>query len=257
MNILCVGNSFSRDTVEHIGTIAKSVGITDFRFANLYIGGCSIDRHFRNATENLAEYNYTYTTSGDWEGGDTVSIADALQKGPWDIISIQHGTGDKSRYTSPESYVNLPALIGYIKENYGKPVKIAFNMAWVGEPDRVHHEIISYGGDTDLMYKNLTELTEKVVSPLVDFVSPAGTAIQNLRTCIEKKLTRDGFHLSKDLGRFAAGLTFLKTLLDVDLNKVTWAPEGVSEEEMHLAVMAAEFAVQNPYRVTDMKKTLR
>lgn len=257
MNILCVGNSFSRDTVEHIGRIAENAGMTDFRFANLYIGGCSINRHFRNAAENLAEYAYTYTTDGDWEGPETVSIADALQRGPWDIISIQHGTGDKSRYTSPESYENLPALIAYIKENYGKPVKIAFNMAWVGEPDRVHHEIVSYGGNTDLMYQKLTELTENVVAPLVDFVSPAGTTIQNLRTCLDKKLTRDGFHLSKDLGRFAAGLTFLKTLTDLDLQKVTWAPEGVSEEEKLCSICAAEFAVRNPYCVTDMKKTLR
>lgn len=257
MNILCVGNSFSRDTVEHIGEIAKSAGMTDFRFANLYIGGCSINRHFRNATENLAEYSYTCTTGGAWEGGETVSIADALKDGPWDIISIQHGTGDKSRYTSPESYENLPALIQYIKDNYGKPVKIAFNMAWVGEPDRAHHEIVSYGGDTELMYRKLTEVTEQVVLPLVDFLSPAGTAIQNLRTCVDKKLTRDGFHLSKDLGRFTAGVTFLKTLLDPDLSKITWCPEGVSEEERELAKLAAEFAVKNPFSVTNMQKDIR
>ena len=30
--------------------------------------------------------------------------------------------------------------------------------------DRVHHEIVSYGGDTELMYKNLTSLTEHIVS---------------------------------------------------------------------------------------------
>lgn len=257
MNILCVGNSFSRDTVEHIGAIAKSAGMTDFCFANLYIGGCSINCHFHNAVENLAEYNYTYTTGGEWEGGESVSMEDALKKGPWDIISIQHGTGDKSRYTAPESYENLPALIGYIKEHYGKPVKIAFNMAWVGEPDRAHHEIVSYGGDTGLMYQKLTEVTEKVVLPLVDFLSPAGTAIQNLRTCVDKKLTRDGFHLSKDLGRFTAGLTFLKTLLDLDLSRVSWSPEGVDEEERELAKQAASFAVKNPFSVTNMQKDIR
>lgn len=257
MNILCVGNSFSRDTVEHIGAIAKSVGMTDFCFANLYIGGCSIHRHFHNAVEDLAEYTYTYTTSGVWEGGEKLSIADALKKGPWDIISIQHGTGDQSRYTSPESYEKLPDLIQYIKEAYGRPVKIAFNMAWVGEPDRAHHEILSYGGDTELMYRKLTELTQKTVLPLVDFLSPAGTAIQNLRTCVDKKLTRDGFHLSKDLGRFTAGLTFLRTLLDLDLSGISWSPEGVSEEERELAKQAAVFAVKNPFSVTKMQKNIR
>ncbi len=258
MNILCVGNSFSRDTVQHIGAIAKSAGLTDFRCANLYIGGCSIKCHYQNATENLAGYRFSFTTDGEWEREeDPVSIAYALKKGPWDIISIQHGTGDKSRYTSPESYINLAPLIAYIKDTYAAPVKIAFNMAWVGEPDRAHHEITSYGGDVALMYKNLTKLTEEVVLPLVDYVSPAGTAIQNLRTCLDKKLTRDGFHLSYDLGRYTAGLTFLKVLCDLDLGKVSWAPEGVSEEETELAKKAAAFAVKNPFSVTQMQKNIR
>lgn len=250
MNILCVGNSFSRDTVEHIGEIAKNAGMTDFLFANLYIGGCSINRHFRNATENLAEYHYSQTTDGAWGEGETVSIADALKKRKWDIISIQHGTGDKSRYTSEESYINLAPLIAYIKEHCENPVKIAFNMAWVADPESKHHEITSYGGDQLLMYQKLTELTEKVVRPQVDFLSPAGTAIQNLRTCIDKKLTRDNFHLSYDLGRYTAGLTFLKTLCDLDLEKVLWTPDGVSPEEREYAKKAACLAWQTPFAVT-------
>lgn len=258
MNILCIGNSFSRDTVQHIGHIAKSAGMADFRFANLYIGGCSINRHFRNVTENLAEYRYSFTTNGEWEAQEEpVTVAEALQKGPWDIISIQHGTGDRSRYTSPESYVNLAPLISCVKEAYGAPVEIAFNMAWVGERDRVHHEITSYGGDVELMFKNLTKLTREIVLPLVDYVSPAGTAIQNLRSCVDKSLTRDGFHLSYDLGRYTAGLTFLKTLCDPDLSAVSWAPEGVSEEERELAKQAALLAVKEPFSVTKMRKNIR
>ena len=245
MNILCVGNSFSRDTVEHIHEIAKNAGMTSFRFANLYIGGCSINRHYQNATENLADYRYSETTGGPWEGEEMVSIADALKKGPWDIISIQHGTGDKSRYTSPESYVNLPALIEYIKDRCDFPVRLVFNMAWVADPESKHHEISSYGGDQLLMYENLTKVTKDVVAPLVDAVSPAGTAIQNLRTCMNKKLTRDNFHLSYDLGRFTAGLTFLHALTDLDLEQVVWAPEGVTEEERDLAKIAASLAVKN------------
>ena len=90
MKVLFVGNSFSRDTIQHLGTIAKNVGLTDFRFANLYIGGCSIKRHFKNATENLADYTYSVTTDGSWDEGKSASIADALADGPWDVICIQH-----------------------------------------------------------------------------------------------------------------------------------------------------------------------
>ena len=176
-----------------------------------------------------------------------------MKKRDWDIVSIQHGTGDKSRYTSPESYINLLPLIEYIRATYEKPVKIAFNMAWVADPDSVHHEIRSYNGDQDTMYRNVTAVTSEVVAPLVDILSPAGTAIQNLRTATDRKLTRDGFHLSYDLGRYTASLTFLKKLCDLDLSKVSWMPEGVSEEERELAKKAAELAIAKPFSVTDMK----
>ena len=254
MKILCVGNSFARDTLQHCGDIAKSAGLTDFCFANLYIGGCSINRHFKNATENLPEYRYSEHVGEAWEGEEMISIADALKKHDWDIVSIQHGTGDKSRYTSPESYANLPALVEYIRTTYGKPVKIAFNMAWVADPDSVHHEIRSYNGDQATMYRNVTAVTSQVVLPYVDILSPAGTAIQNLRTATERKLTRDGFHLSYDFGRFTAGLTFLKKLCDIDLAKVTWIPEGVSEQERELAKKAALLAIETPFAVTPMNE---
>jgi hypothetical protein len=63
MKILSFGNSFSVDTMEHTADIMKSLGVTDFKFGNLYIGGCSIRRHYNNAVGNLAEYVY-YTNSG-------------------------------------------------------------------------------------------------------------------------------------------------------------------------------------------------
>lgn len=255
MNVLFVGNSFSRDTVQHLGNIAKDLGMTEFRFANLYIGGCSIARHFRNASENLSDYTYSVTTDGSWDEGVRSSIATALADGPWDLVCIQHGTGDKSRYTAPESYVNLLPLIEYIRKTYGKPVKIAFNMTWVGEPGSPKSPELSNFFDHDqlAMYQAVARLTRETVLPLVDFVSPAGTAIQNLRTCLDKSLTRDTYHLSYDLGRYTAGLTFLKTVSDIPLEKVTWAPDGVSEEERELALLAAELAVKNPFSVANMR----
>ena len=251
IKILSVGNSFSADTMEHLPDIARSLGV-GFRFANLYIGGCSVDRHYRNVVHGLAEYTYYTNTGNGWEKKEQVSIAEALQE-EWDIVSIQHGTGDGSRYTSPESYEKLPLLIGRIRELAGEKVKIAFNMAWVAEPESTHHEITSYGGDQLLMYRYLTEVTQKCVLPYVDLLSPAGTAIQNLRSCVDKKLTRDNFHLSYDLGRFTAGLTFLKAVTGADICSVDWMPEGVTEEERELGKRAAELAVMSPFSAANMK----
>ena len=252
IKILSIGNSFSEDTMAHTAEILKDIGICDFKLGNLYIGGCSINRHYKNITNDIADYIY-YTNTGDgWNKKEKVGIAEAIRDAEWDIISIQHGTGDKSRYTSEESYQNLAPLIDFVKSLAKDGVKIAFNMAWVAEPDSTHHEIVSYGGDQALMYKNLTALTENVVAPLVDIVSPVGTAVQNARMGIEKKLTRDDFHLSFDLGRYIGGLTFLKALCGCDIDGAAWCPDGVSEEEREIAKKAASLAILQPYAVTSI-----
>ena len=250
IKILSVGNSFSADTMEHLPDIARSLGV-GFRFANLYIGGCSVDRHYRNVVHGLAEYTYYTNTGNGWEKKEQVSIAEALQE-EWDIVSIQHGTGDGSRYTSPESYEKLPLLIGRIRELAGEKVKIAFNMAWVAEPESTHHEITSYGGDQSEMYRKLTSLTETLVAPMVDAISPAGTAVQNARAYLPQKLTRDDFHLSYGLGRYIAGLTFLQALCGTDISAVNWCPEGVTEQEREIAKKAAEAAVRTPFAVSPL-----
>lgn len=229
--------------MEHIGNIAKSLGFTDFKFANMYIGGCSINRHYNNIVNDTAGYVYSADTGDGWKKTADVSIATAINDENWDVISIQHGTGDKSRYTSPESYQNLAKLIDCVKALNGS-AEIAFNMAWVAEPESTHHEISSYGGNQALMYQKLTELTKELVAPLVDVVVPTGVAVQNARPLLSKKLTRDDFHLSYDLGRYIAGLTFLKVLCDIDLSAVTWCPEGVTKAECEIAKKAVASAVK-------------
>ena len=250
MKILSVGNSFSEDTMEHIANIAKNLGFTNFKFANMYIGGCSINRHYNNIVSDAADYLYSVNTGDGWQKTKGVSIKSAIEDEDWDIISIQHGTGDKSRYTSAESYDNLAKLIESVKELAGNQTKIAFNMAWVAEPESTHHEISSYGGNQSLMYEKLTELTKRLVTPLVDVVSPVGTAVQNARACVSKKLTRDDYHLSYDLGRYIAGITFLKALCDIDVEAISWCPEGVTDAECEIAKRSALNAVKTPFDIT-------
>jgi hypothetical protein len=251
MKLLSIGNSFSEDTMEHLANIARSLGIPDFKLANLFIGGCSLNRHYENLVKDNADYEYCENTGEGWQKTKGFSIAAAIKSDDWDVISLQHGTGDKSRYTSPESYENLAKLTDRVR-SMNPSAKIAFNMAWVAEPESSHHEISSYGGDQILMYEKLTALTQKYVAPLVDVVVPTGTAVQNARPHIPKKLTRDNFHLSYDLGRYIAGLTFLKLLCDIDLNAITQCPEGITDNELQIAKKAVLAAVKTPYATSDL-----
>ena len=56
MKILSIGNSFSQDAHRWLYKLAKLNGI-ELETANLYIGGCSLETHFKNLEENNAFYS--------------------------------------------------------------------------------------------------------------------------------------------------------------------------------------------------------
>ena len=132
-------------------------------------------------------------------------------------------------------------------------------MAWVMEPDGTHPEIRSYNGDQLRMYEKLTRITERIVMPTrgIDIISPVGTAIQNARSIGKLGcLCRDGFHLSYGEGRYIAALTFLGKLTGKNLEDVSFAPEGVSEEDRNLAIECATKAIEKPFEITEYIKTM-
>ena len=55
MNILCIGNSFSQNATRYLHQIARKDG-KEINIVNLFIGGCTLDRHFRNMLSEKAEY---------------------------------------------------------------------------------------------------------------------------------------------------------------------------------------------------------
>lgn len=257
LKILTVGNSFGIDTSQYVSDIALSVGFECVKIGVLCIGGCSINQHYNNAQNDLPTYSYHENTGAGWSCVEGKRISEVVAEDDWDYISIQHGTGDGSRYTLPASYVNLESLIACIKDIAPKNTKIVFNMAWVMNPNGMHPEIHSYNGNQLLMYSNLVELTSSVVRGTkgLDIISPAGTAIQNARETelVDKLLFQDGFHLSFGLGRYIAGLTFFKALTDVEIDKVAWRPDDVTEHEQRIAILCANRAVISPFAISSMK----
>ena len=152
---------------------------------------------------------------------------------------------------------HLQSLVAYVRALADGHTKIAFNMAWVMEPYGTHPEIVSYGGDQALMYQRLTDVTEHVVKPTkhLDILCPCGTAIQNARgTALCGRLSRDGFHLSYDMGRYIASLTFLKALTGWELSCLSWRPDGVTEADRAIAMQAANLAVETPFAVSPMRE---
>jgi len=252
LKVLFIGNSFALDTAEHVPNIALNAGVKSVKFATLYYGGCSINKHYSYAVNNTAAYEYYLNTGSGWSITAGHTILAALQSEEWDWISIQHGTGDGSRYAEEESYANLENLINYVKKNaIGNP-KIAFNMTWVGEKGS-HEELVnSFNNDTVAYYNAIAALTRDHVGavPTIDRISPTGTAIQNARTSDIGLLTRDNYHLSLKSGRYIAGLTFFQALTGFDVSGITWAPDNMTDYTRRVAVESATNAIAVPYSVT-------
>lgn len=255
-NVLCIGNSFSQDTTRLLAKVALSAGMEKVKIANLYIGGCSVRRHWLHARKDMPVYRYEVDKGNGILTTPNYRISQALLDGPWDWVCIQHGTADGSFYTRPEDYDVLPRLIEYVRGNVASTTRIAFNMAWVGEPDHTHREILYYGGNQMLLYRKLASLTQQLLEPMpgLDRVCPTGTAVQNARTAEVGLLTRDGYHLSLGLGRYIAAMAFFLALTGADGSHIKWRPEGVDSCLRDVALWAVKAAVKKPYSVTAYQK---
>ena len=74
MNVLAIGNSFSHDATRYLKQIARADNF-DLNIVNLYIGGCSLSRHFRNIMSDKKAYVLQY---GGFSTGFCVSVKEAL-----------------------------------------------------------------------------------------------------------------------------------------------------------------------------------
>jgi hypothetical protein len=89
-----------------------------------------------------------------------------------------------------------------------------------------------------------------------DFVIPSGTVVQNLRTSfIGDNITRDGYHMSYDIGRFATALMWARQITGKSIEGVSYTPSGYSytEEDILAIKEAVDNAHKTPYEVTASK----
>ncbi len=219
MKILSIGNSFSEDAHRWLHSLAKLHGV-DIQTANLYIGGCSLETHWKNEKESNPFY--AYQVNGN-EAQEKISINDALLREKWDIVTLQQ-VSDLSGI--PESYEP------YISELFRKvksalpEAEIRLHRTWAYEIDSAHPGFVNYGCNQNEMYEKIKSATKEFADKLNVKIIPSGDVIQALRKNFKEfdyenggvSLCRDGFHLSYDIGRFAAAATWFVSLTGQKIN---------------------------------------
>lgn len=262
IKILAIGNSFSVDALQYLYQIASSLGVKDIIIGNLYIGSCSLETHLNNILNKLPKYIYYTNTNGEWIEHIEHTVNEAILEHKWDYISFQQ----VSSLSGMESSYNeiLLQLVDEVKNlflsennpNRNDEVKFIWHMTWAYQQDTTHPGFINYSNNQLEMYYSIINSVKNKILPNKDFeiIIPNATSVQNTRTSIlGDTITRDGFHMSYDLGRFLTGLMFFKQLTNIEIDNIEYCPESISEEVKQICIKAVNNAYEKPFEITYIK----
>ena len=255
LKVLAIGNSFSVDAMNnHLYPILQDAGYEDIVLGNLYIGGCDLDTHWSNLSNDSAAYAYYKNDSGKWVTYYNHKASAALIDEDWDYIVVQQVSGSSGR---PSTYGNFENIVNYVNSHKSNPnAHILWHMTWAYHTETENWSFTYYDKDQMTMYNAITDTVQSKVlaNALIEGVFPSGTAIQNMRTSgIDGALLHepDGYHLSSNYGDYIAALTWYAYLSGDDVSAITYQPDEIApyREAVNQAVMAA---VANPFEVTDV-----
>ena len=216
--------------------IAEAGGF-ELTTVNLFIGGCSLERHCSNIGMNDEEHSYAKSVNTVPDG--RISLDAALAEDKYDIVSIQQASHYSGLW---ETYVPyLEQLVSHVRK-FQPTAKIAVHQTWAYEVDSTHSCFVNYEKNRFLMHAMLNECYERAAKIIgADYFVRCGDLIATLRDSwrfdpekFGSRLTRDGFHMSYDYGRYAIGLLWCATLGMQNVEENSFRPPmlGLSEEKL-------------------------
>ena len=205
MQILSIGNSFSCDAHSYLYRISHAEK-NDLSAINLSIGGCTLERHYRNMLGDRRDYSLLV---GGLSTGFSMSVKEALLSRPWDVITLQQASHESFR---PESYTPyLEELVDYIR--YMSPrAAIYLQETWGYETGS---ERIDKMG-----FRTMEEMSERVFAAYAkaaktvgaDGIIPSGHGMLALAKASGAPVHRDTFHAGLGAPRYMLGCIWYETL---------------------------------------------
>ena len=238
IKILSIGNSYATDATRYVYGITRADGVA-MKVVNLYIGGCSLARHYRNMLGDAAAYDFEI--NGITATGVKLSIKDALLSDDWDFVTLQQASRDSTDYETYQPY--LDSIAAYVRKHAPK-AKLLIHQTWgyrEGTPRLEKLKVATHAEMFEGAKKAYFLAAERICA---DGILPSGEAIcLAMREKTEHMLLhRDEIHLSLGLGRYIAGLVWYGTLTKRPIAENTFRDfdEGVSEESVAFAKRIAE-----------------
>ena len=240
LKVLMIGNSFSICNLREMPNVASAMG-KRLDLASLYIGGCSLERHWNNvvaASTNAAFRPYGFDRVVDGKKAvekGKANIPDALALDKWDVVTVQQASHFSWR---PETYEPFgSSLVAKIRE-LAPQAKIVVQETWSYPPwDK---RLKKFGFDQAEMYRRLHAAYAGFAGKYGFDVIPVGTAAEIVpdRNSLFKE---PDFHFGRE-GVYLQGLAFTAKLFGVDVRKCPYRPDWMPEERaeaIKAAVMSA------------------
>lgn len=231
MNVLAISNSFGDDANTYLHQIARAGGV-DLQICTLFIGGCTLDTHYRNMLGDKRLYDLRY--NGQVTGFKT-SIAEALLSREWDVVTLQQGSRKSYDPDSYEPYVS--ELADFVRECQPK-AKILIHQTWAyKEGSELMLKVTPYT-TFDAMFADIEKAYEKCVETVAaDGLIPSGKLMQELLHKGVPCIHRDNLHVTKGLGRYALALLWFRMLTGKSVadNSFCDFDEPVTDGEIALA----------------------
>ena len=229
--ILAIGNSFSEDATKYLHGLAESAGVKT-KVVNLYVGGCSLERHWENICGNIPMYqvqvNGVLTERH-------ASIDEMLREEDWDFVVTQQASHDSGWLDTYEPFFGL--LLNHVRE-LAPQAEFVVHETWAYEIDSGHGAFPRYNRDQAEMYRRLSENYRAIAEKYGLRMIPCGDVIQALRKeppfVVQEggmSLCRDGFHMSFLYGRFVLACCWAKVLLGVTLAGTDFIPSTIAVKD--------------------------
>jgi hypothetical protein len=230
--LLAVGNSFSEDALYYLHDICAAAGVP-CKVVNLYIGGCSLQRHYENLLSG--EQVYEYQCNGCFDG-QIVSLQQVLVEDTWDYILMQQASHDSGRWETYEPW--LSQLAEELRQSC-PDAELLLHKTWAYEQDSTHDAFERYHCSQQEMYDALSECYQKAALQIGVRLIPSADVIQAVRREIgfryeqgEQSLCRDGFHMHMVYGRFLLGALFYVFLTGKNICENPFCPDGAEEDKI-------------------------
>lgn len=237
LKILSIGNSFSQDAQRYLHGIARAEGV-EMKCMNLYIGGCSLERHWENIQENKDAYNFEIN---GYSTGIFISAEEALKSDQWDFVTLQQVSSKSISWDTYSPYVK--DICNFVHKTVPE-AKLLVHQTWAYEDDSQRlKEELGYRQSRE-MFLDLKNAYEKMAKEMGGVpIIPSGQAFEYAKKLGIGKIHRDTFHAAYGAGRYLLGLVWYMTLtgnpVTAEFNDLD---EPVTQNQRQILLKAAERA---------------